>query len=576
MPPRTVPEDGPRPGGTVLGGLAALGFALPVAAYFWLIHHYAVNTVFLDQWSDVDLVGRSYSGRLTFGALWAQHSEHRMLIPNLVVVMLGRTLHLDIVLEEYLSALLLCLAALLIIWAHKRRSPSLPWIVYCPVALLMLSLVQSESTLFGFQLAWYLVLFMLAAALFLLDGRVLSGLALGGAIAAAVLGSFSSLQGLLIWPVGLLLLYHRRRPWSQVLIWSLAAALTLIAYTHRFNSQEGVPSYLSGLHLPGAAVRSFFQVIGDVLGVHLSTDSGVGNAIEIFGVLIFLIAISAAVTRGVRRDDSSGAPIGVALICFGILYAVGFAYGRAFAGPGTASASQYTTYTLLIVVGSYLALLGPPLKRRSPRSLTRHAHCGVRALLIAAIGLQLAFGSVDGIRVASNFHRTQVRAAVVTAGIDKVPDALLASSLGTSGLPPALVRSYARVLEVHRLSLYDSSAISSYERTAQADQKRGLFSYTPPPVTEVLRPFDNQVLTGRVTLDAGVRPGVRAAGVGFVLAGTDGQEMELGAAKVTYSGWLLHWNTTSVANGRYRLQSVLSGTQGTATRSAPITVTVQN
>ena len=342
------------------GSGCALGFALPVAAYFWLIHHYAVNVVFLDQWSDVDLIGRSYSGSLTFGALWAQHSEHRMLIPNLVVVMLGRTLHLDIVLEEYLSALLLCLAALLIVWAHKRRSPSLPWIAYCPVALLMLSLVQSESTLFGFQLAWYLVLFMLAAALFLLDGRVLSGLALGGAIAAAVLGSFSSLQGLLIWPVGLLLLYHRRRPWSQVLIWSLAAAFTLIAYTHRFNSQDGVPSYLSGLHLPGAAVRSFFQVIGDVLGVHLSTNSGVSNAIEIFGVLIFLIAISAAVTRGVRRDDSSGAPIGVALICFGILYAVGFAYGRAFAGPGTASASQYTTYTLLIVAGSYLALLGPP------------------------------------------------------------------------------------------------------------------------------------------------------------------------------------------------------------------------
>ena len=28
-----------------LGVLAMFGFALPIAAYFWLIHHYGVNTI---------------------------------------------------------------------------------------------------------------------------------------------------------------------------------------------------------------------------------------------------------------------------------------------------------------------------------------------------------------------------------------------------------------------------------------------------------------------------------------------------------------------------------------------------
>ena len=71
--------------------LTAVGFGLPVAAYFWLLLHYSVNTVFVDQWSNVPTIKASLTQALLWSALWTQHNETRMLFPNLLVVILAKT-----------------------------------------------------------------------------------------------------------------------------------------------------------------------------------------------------------------------------------------------------------------------------------------------------------------------------------------------------------------------------------------------------------------------------------------------------------------------------------------------------
>ena len=163
-----------------------------------------------------------------------QHAEHRVFVPNLIVLLLARTTHFNILVEEYLSGVMLCVAIGLLILADKRSSPSTPWIYYCPVALVLLSFVQVGSMLFGFQLSWYLAILAFAVALFLLDRTDLTKLVLAGAIAAAVVGSFSAFEGLFIWPVGLMVLYHRRCPRGLVLAWIASAAVTAAAYFHNY------------------------------------------------------------------------------------------------------------------------------------------------------------------------------------------------------------------------------------------------------------------------------------------------------------------------------------------------------
>jgi hypothetical protein len=196
---------------TVVNVLTVLGFGLPVLSYVLLVRGYGVNVVVGDQWDDVVVIDHSYSHLFDWSSLWAQHNENRIFFPNLIVILLAHTTSFNIQVEEYLSLLMLCAATGLLIWAHKSRSAGTAWLYYCPVVILLFSVVQYENALWGFQMAWYLVLLCLAATIVLLDRPTLTPVLLCLAIVTAVIGSFSSLQGLLIWPAGLVLLWFRRR-----------------------------------------------------------------------------------------------------------------------------------------------------------------------------------------------------------------------------------------------------------------------------------------------------------------------------------------------------------------------------
>ena len=219
----------------LFSGIVVVALALPVAAYFWFIHHYAVNTIFGDQWADINVLKHLYAGKLNLATLWTQHNEERNLFSNVVVVVLGETSHFNVVTEMYISAVLLAGAACLFIIAHKARSVSTPLFVYVPVSLILFTFAQSTNTLWGFQVAWYIVLVALATALLLLDRPNLRRLVLAGAVVAAVVGSFSLLQGLFIWPAGIVLLIQRRRSWKTVAVWVAAAVVSATVYFYNFK-----------------------------------------------------------------------------------------------------------------------------------------------------------------------------------------------------------------------------------------------------------------------------------------------------------------------------------------------------
>ena len=147
----------------MLASVGILSLLVPTAAYFWFIQQYAVNVPYADQWySDVPLLGDYFSHRLTLGNLWALHFDHRMLFPNLIVLALAQFTHFNIIVEDYLGAVFLVVSVGLFILAHKKRSPSTPWIYYFPVTLLLFSFVQYQNSLWGFQMAWYLVMLAFA------------------------------------------------------------------------------------------------------------------------------------------------------------------------------------------------------------------------------------------------------------------------------------------------------------------------------------------------------------------------------------------------------------------------------
>jgi hypothetical protein len=462
-PKRMVDRWNPR----LINVLTLIGFAAPVIAYFWMLHHYSLNVVVGDQWDDVTVIERAYSHFPNWSSLWAPHNENRIFFPNLVVLFLAYTTRFNIQVEEYLSAVILCAATVFLIWSHKRRSPSTPWLYYCPVAWISLSIVQYGNTLWGFQLAWYLVLLSLASAIVLLDRINLTLLVFVGAVTVAVVGSYSSFQGLFIWPVGAVLLYHRRRHPAFILTWIVAAATTFIIYFHNFNISAAAPGTGSIWHEPLKAIRFFLFAVGDIVGFQ---NPGPNNyAVPLFGLIIVILAIIILVTYGIRRDELGGSPIGVGLICFGLLFALSITDARLIFGLGGASQSRYTTFDLLIPLGVYLALLGRPtiaagknrwhpMDRALPLSRTlswsfRKIVPVARWILAAVFVLQIGLGlhyAVGGIRYDYSYD---IDAGQVLANIQHEPNNLVEYYLYLFK-SPSFIRERARFLEIHHLSLF--------------------------------------------------------------------------------------------------------------------------
>jgi hypothetical protein len=458
--------------------LTVVGFGLPLVGYFWLLGRFSVNVLVGDDWDEVPVIKQSYVHYFDWRLLWTQRNENRIFFPNLIVVLIAHTLHYDIHVVEYLGAVMLVAATTFILVAHRRRSPSTQWLYYCPVAFLTFSFVQEGNTLWAFQMAWFMVLLALATALLLLDRATLTWLALGGAIAAATVGSLSSLQGLLIWPAGLVLCFYRRRVWTEIGVWIVAGIAATAVYLRNYHF-SATPFPRFALQHPMIAVKFFFFLIGDVVGKPVAPGNShtENTLVVLFGIFIVALAIGTVLICGFRRDERTGSPIGIALICFGLLFAVIVTQGRSYNGYGGASASRYTTFDLLIVAGIYLALLGRrPLWRGGvsdeldhsvfQRSTIRRSSAGhgsgkisgiayriAVVLVVGAMVVQIPLGFHYGLSAARSFHASQVTAAETLRNINHVSNPELAQA--EFFVPPSVIRRQAPVLEEHRLSVFD-------------------------------------------------------------------------------------------------------------------------
>ena len=97
------------------------------------------------------------------------------------------------------------------------------------------------------------------------------------------------------------------------------------------------------------------------------------------------------------------------------------------------------------------------------------------------------------------------------------------------------------------------------------------------PATSVVLPANNATLSGTTTyLDTTASPGV--SNVIYELSGgpSEVSDVQIATATPTLYGWLTAWNTTTVPNGTYTLNSVASYAGGVSGTSAGISVTVTN
>jgi len=110
--------------------------------------------------------------------------------------------------------------------------------------------------------------------------------------------------------------------------------------------------------------------------------------------------------------------------------------------------------------------------------------------------------------------------------------------------------------------------------------RQGMDAQVPPltdvPTTSVNLPTSGSTLSGDQWLAAGATDPVGVSSVVFELTGGTFNETPIATATSTIYGWLAGWDSATVPNGTYTLQSVAYNATGASTFGSPVTLTVAN
>jgi hypothetical protein len=356
-------------------GWIVLVVAMPLVTLV-LIAQEGENVPFHDDWALITFFQLHDDGRLTLADFFSQHNEHRPVFPRAADFLLAFATGWDLRVELYRNFAVAVATFVLLLVALRRTLDRTAFLVAGVVAsVLFFSTVNWENWLWGWQLQWFLSNLAAVGALYALssDRRPRAMLAL--AVACGVVASFSLGQGLLIWPVGLVVLLLRRRPW---IVWACAGAAVVLAYFVGWDDPAYLPSKSSALEHPVDVVRYVALYLGRALGISNATGQLVGAA------LVVAFAAAAADVLLHRRDrllvDRAAPWLGIGLYALGA--AVTTAVSRV--GFGLTAVARYHIMAALFAIAT-MALLLVSVDRRGPSPATRR-----RALALITVPLLLA------------------------------------------------------------------------------------------------------------------------------------------------------------------------------------------
>ena len=330
-----------------------------IGSYFYLWNHYAIN---IPKWDDhvFKATIRDFEKADGIGAklyeLFRQHNEHRVGLTRLVAL-------LDFGLFGQLNYQHLMLfgnlALLLIGWLLVRffRATIAPVWYALPVLSLWFSLAFWENAFWGMaavQNFWVLAFVMLVCWLLAQNNRFW-----GWAILVAFAATFTSGNGLFVWPIGLLILLLQRN-WRSAGAWFLAGAFTVLLYFYQYQSPPYSPVATGGIRVLWRGFVLFCGSMGEGLPIgklpyQMPIWVGSMNLFVSFWLVVFLIR--SYWKRHFVLSPNDYFYLGGVL--FALLTAVLVTYSRAGFGGEVFLTSRYKVYSALLLSlnVAYLTLL---------------------------------------------------------------------------------------------------------------------------------------------------------------------------------------------------------------------------
>src|SRR5439155_13748900 len=121
------------------------------------------------DWTKMPIVVAALHNRIDFGHVWEQHTEARLVVPNLVFLVVGRPIRFNIQVMVLVGACSFVASYFVLLrLARDYVARPLGWLLILVLGVVWFSLVDTGNSLWAFQLAWYLVIFFLMAMLYFL------------------------------------------------------------------------------------------------------------------------------------------------------------------------------------------------------------------------------------------------------------------------------------------------------------------------------------------------------------------------------------------------------------------------
>ncbi|MES2520598.1 MAG: hypothetical protein V4585_20960 [Bacteroidota bacterium] len=418
-----------------------LVFFLIVTIFIW-----GIDFPYMDQWEAVSFLEKSENHTLTFQDLVAQHNEHRILFPKLIMIFGASLTHWNIFFELYVNIFLgICL-----FWVIARSIKNLlisqeitnPFALIAIISLLVFSFSQYENWRWGWQIQIFLNVLMVCLGIYLLTKSTSSNLYFAGAVFAGVVATFSFANGLLFWGVGFVMLFlmsiEKNRKYVYFTIWAIFFTFLAWSYIGGYHRPEEHP-------IPVFTVEYILNYIAFVLSYLgnpiFESDANASLIFGIVGVLIYTIGWwKIYQNKNINLDH-------YAIFFYFSLYTLASAMltalGRTGLGLPTAAASRYVTICNLFWINNFVILF--TLLSKS-FYFSKMWHKAVKSLTII-LSLVILASHIVGFTMMIKFQKdmTEVRNHLLSGGENP-------EILKKTYPKPTVVLERDKILEKYKLS----------------------------------------------------------------------------------------------------------------------------
>jgi ABC-2 type transport system permease protein len=332
-----------------------------IISIFLYVSIFGVNVLYLDEWSFASLVKKYQTEGISFSFLFKQHNEHRIFFPKLLYIAVLPVSQMNSKMLMFFNAFLVLIEFFCFFWMAKKQFnislSNIPfWIIIIP--LFVFNFRQWQNLLWAFQVAFYMVLIFAIISLFFIDKcwssvtKHLRFLYFVLAILSAVIATFSSAMGFLVWIAGAIQIFIRNsdkpkyKNWIFVLIWIVFAVSAFYFYNKGLNSNIFQDIQYALTH-PFSFFHFFFSFIS-LTSVHSLSIIAFPIGVILFFISIFVLYKT---YKNKRLNENS---FWIAVYTFSLLFSLLTTLGRCPVSFEYTDRSRYTIFTVLLIISTFM------------------------------------------------------------------------------------------------------------------------------------------------------------------------------------------------------------------------------